>query len=176
MSQADRPGPTAATCPVCPTCGGVLLRVKRPSDSPYNSDQFDSQRAGDYYCEKCPDNGRGNSGLHYWWHSEVAPPPSNPPRATIPAGYCEDKDVLLGPGSFYNPPEPSDPLAGKSARENEADAAVRIANRILDIPGKDPDDDESVLARQFLRLAERRLAATANRGVPGEKALAQEKK
>lgn len=40
----------------------------------------------------------------------------------------------------------------------EADFAVRLANRILDQPSRDPDDDLSVLARQMLRWRERAFA------------------
>lgn len=36
----------------------------------------------------------------------------------------------------------------------EKEQAIRIANKILDTPYADPDSDESVLARQFLRLLE----------------------
>jgi hypothetical protein len=38
---------------------------------------------------------------------------------------------------------------------NEFAYAVVLANRILDRPSGDPDDDLAVLARQFLRASER---------------------
>lgn len=38
---------------------------------------------------------------------------------------------------------------------SEYDQAVRIANSILDDPGRDPDSDFSVVCRQFLRLRQR---------------------
>ena len=37
----------------------------------------------------------------------------------------------------------------------ERDVAIALANRVLDRPGADPDDDLAVLARQFLRALER---------------------
>jgi hypothetical protein len=36
-----------------------------------NSEQWESMKAGDYFCRVCPDNGRGGSGLCYWNASEV---------------------------------------------------------------------------------------------------------
>lgn len=38
---------------------------------------------------------------------------------------------------------------------NEFEEAKLLANKILETPYKDPDDDESVLARQFLRQVEK---------------------
>ncbi len=37
---------------------------------------------------------------------------------------------------------------------NERERAIKIANNILDVPYKDPDDNMSILARQFLRAIE----------------------
>lgn len=53
----------------CPQCGCDLVRVS--NSTPWNDDQWAAVKAGDYYCEACPDNGRGQSGLCYWWKSEV---------------------------------------------------------------------------------------------------------
>jgi hypothetical protein len=39
--------------------------------------------------------------------------------------------------------------------ETEFEFAVRLANKVLDRPYGDPDDDLAVLARQFLRAVER---------------------
>ena len=36
----------------------------------------------------------------------------------------------------------------------ELDDAIRLANTVLDQPSRDPDDDLSMLARQFLRARE----------------------
>ena len=58
----------------CPTCGKPLTEVRYDSGSMLNRDQFDSIRAGDYFCASCPDNGRGKSGLCYWWKHEVEEP------------------------------------------------------------------------------------------------------
>ena len=38
---------------------------------------------------------------------------------------------------------------------SELDEAVALANKVLDRPSGDPDDDLAVLARQFLRALER---------------------
>lgn len=38
---------------------------------------------------------------------------------------------------------------------SELDDAIKLANRILDRPNGDPDDDLAVLARQLLRSRER---------------------
>lgn len=38
---------------------------------------------------------------------------------------------------------------------NEYEAAVSIADRLLDLPGQDPDSDEMQVCRQFLRAVER---------------------
>ena len=57
---------------VCPQCKSPLHKVTQNRDSPLNRAQFDSCKAGDYYCEFCPDNGRGHSGLCYWWERELA--------------------------------------------------------------------------------------------------------
>lgn len=58
---------------ICPKCRGPVIRVRQSANSPLNRDQFDSCKAGDFYCEACPDNGRGNSGLCYWWERELEP-------------------------------------------------------------------------------------------------------
>lgn len=55
----------------CPQCGGPLRKVRQSPTSPLNRDQFDARKAGDYYCETCPDNDRGNSKLCYWWEDEL---------------------------------------------------------------------------------------------------------
>lgn len=54
----------------CPQCGNDLERV-RNTGGWMTRDQFDAVKAGDWYCETCPDNGRGNSGLCYWFASEL---------------------------------------------------------------------------------------------------------
>jgi hypothetical protein len=42
--------------------------------------------------------------------------------------------------------------------ERELEHALRIANRVLDEPYRDPDDDISVLARQLTRAIDLNLA------------------
>ncbi len=41
---------------------------------------------------------------------------------------------------------------------DERERAIFIAGRVLDMPGRDPDRDEAVLARQFLRAIDDDLA------------------
>jgi hypothetical protein len=55
----------------CPQCGKDLHKVCNPSDSLMNDNQFDAMRAGDWYCDNCPSNGRGNSPYAYFWDREV---------------------------------------------------------------------------------------------------------
>lgn len=38
--------------------------------------------------------------------------------------------------------------------ENERDLALRLANKVLDNASRDPDDDLSIMSRQFLRAVE----------------------
>lgn len=59
--------------PVCPGCSQSLHRVTRPSGSMLNDEQFDAVRAGDWYCAKCPSNGRGNTKYRYFWSHELQP-------------------------------------------------------------------------------------------------------
>lgn len=54
----------------CPQCNGQLIEVPRHSNW-LNDDQYAASKAGDWYCETCPDNGRGGSGLCYWTDAEV---------------------------------------------------------------------------------------------------------
>ena len=41
------------------------------------------------------------------------------------------------------------------AMEHEFDHAIKLAHKVLDRRGGDPDDDLAVLARQFLRAIDR---------------------
>jgi hypothetical protein len=61
----------AMSNPTCPQCGKELQEVRYPADSMFNRDQFDSMKAGDWYCEECPDNGRAKSGVCHWWNTEL---------------------------------------------------------------------------------------------------------
>lgn len=53
----------------CPKCG-ELLYIVRESSGYLNEEQFDSIRAGDYYCKSCKGN-RGKSGYRYYWENEL---------------------------------------------------------------------------------------------------------
>lgn len=54
----------------CPQCKGSLKKVTYPSDSVLNRDQFDSVRAGDWYCTNCKGT-EASSGYKYWWHGDL---------------------------------------------------------------------------------------------------------
>lgn len=58
---------------MCPDCGKPLERVTRSRDSYLNDDQFDAVRAGDWFCEMCPSNERGNARYRYFWDRELRP-------------------------------------------------------------------------------------------------------
>ena len=49
--------------------------------------------------------------------------------------------------------------------DNEMQRAIALADRVLDRPDADPDDDLAVLARQFLRAMERLGEYDPNRRV-----------
>lgn len=59
--------------PTCPTCGTPLQEV-RYEGGYFNRDQWDSMRAGDWFCDRCPSNGRGNTSFRYWWQRELERP------------------------------------------------------------------------------------------------------
>lgn len=56
----------------CPQCGGPLRIPPRPYWM--NPDQWDSTKAGDFYCQQCPprDGRKAQSGYCYWSENEVA--------------------------------------------------------------------------------------------------------
>lgn len=55
--------------PKCPGCGRDLKSV--PTPAWMNEDQFDAVKPGDYFCETCPSNDRGQRPLCYWWRREI---------------------------------------------------------------------------------------------------------
>lgn len=63
----------------CPQCGGRLEAVTYPSDSMLNRDQFDSVRAGDWYCTNCKGI-EARSGYKYWWNSDLGKSNQQCPR------------------------------------------------------------------------------------------------
>ena len=76
------PSVPVATEPVaCPKCGGTLHRVVY-SGGVFNRDQWESMRAGDWYCETCPDRAEGVR-YRYFWNSEIAAPPASAPTPAL---------------------------------------------------------------------------------------------
>jgi len=54
---------------VCPQCG-TGLRVVRNTSGVLNDEQFDSMRAGDFFCENCK-GVEAKSGYKYWWKRDL---------------------------------------------------------------------------------------------------------
>lgn len=84
-------GGDAGQEPKCPQCGGPLTIVKKPPGSPWNDDQFDSMKAGDFLCPVCPDNQRAKNGKCYWWKHEVHDAEASREIWGQPENYWEDK-------------------------------------------------------------------------------------
>lgn len=72
-----------------------------------NDDQFDSVRAGDWYCDACPSNGRSHTKYRYFWNREIAAPSvsSSAPPASHATRFGEIEAELLG-GSSAEPAPP----------------------------------------------------------------------
>lgn len=77
--------------PPCPKCHQPLQKVRRPSNSMLNEDQFDSVRAGDWFCE-CHNNGRGNTAYAYFWDKELT---GAEVAAPLPEPTLTDRQLCL---------------------------------------------------------------------------------
>lgn len=66
----------ALSKPVCPFCQGPLQIVKQTKHF-LNEEQFAATKAGDYYCDKCPESagraGTAKTGYAYFWARQVTP-------------------------------------------------------------------------------------------------------
>jgi len=74
MSEKNDPRQPPAPAqgePVCPDCGGELHRVKYDPRTTLNRDQFDSQKAGDYWCESCRGSRAQKNDYRYFWKHEL---------------------------------------------------------------------------------------------------------
>jgi hypothetical protein len=72
-----RPAPAVPDAPVggepaCPDCGKALQPV-RYEGGYLNRDQWESVRAGDWFCDACKGT-RSRSGYRYFWNRELAAP------------------------------------------------------------------------------------------------------
>jgi uncharacterized protein YbaR (Trm112 family) len=56
---------------LCPSCRNPLKAVTQSENSMLNEEQFNAVRAGDYYCDICPSNGRGDTEYKYYWENEL---------------------------------------------------------------------------------------------------------
>ena len=81
LDCGERVEPTQASRPTCPQCQGPLSKVTYPPGSMLNREQFDSQRAGDFYCTTCPGD-EAYTGHKYWWKSDL-----EPTQASDESGY-----------------------------------------------------------------------------------------
>lgn len=123
MPAQERPetGDRGDRMPTCPRCGGQLVEVANRS-AYLNDDQAAAQRAGDFYCEKCPPNGRSEANRYcYWWKREIA--------------------------AFAPAPSREAPEAGEAVK----DACAKEADRILASWGY-ADDPDSVRAQVGARI------------------------
>lgn len=59
----------------CPTCGGLLNRVRQGGNSMLNEYQFDAVKAGDYYCTACKGEEAQGSTYKYWWNRDLVKQP-----------------------------------------------------------------------------------------------------
>lgn len=81
----------------CPTCGTKLQRVR--NDTAYlNDDQFDSVRAGDWFCTTCKDPSKRSAYRYFWTLKEVAvasraPEPTPPPTDERPLSIRERAEI-----------------------------------------------------------------------------------
>lgn len=92
--NASNPPYTPNAGEKCPTCGNPLRRVTKSAMSPLNYDQFDSVRAGDWYCETCPSNNRGNTNFKYFWNRELTGHGTGlKPAVESPAADVKDREV-----------------------------------------------------------------------------------
>lgn len=64
------PPAAASREPRCPGCGGPV-KPTGPGPGWMNAEQWDAEKAGDWYCEACSKNGRGRTGFAYWTDAEV---------------------------------------------------------------------------------------------------------
>lgn len=95
----------------CPGCGGKVEAV--PPSKWMNSDQWDAVKAGDYFCEACPDDGKGATGFAYWTTAEVEA-----------ASVCTGKQPVSDPTT--NPTEVSSKSVGEPVSESDRERWARI--------------------------------------------------
>lgn len=74
----------------CPECKSPLKEVRYPSDSMYNREQWESQIAGDLYCDVCTSDA-SRTGYKYFWKADFA----NQPKDQHPAQNSGEKKLAL---------------------------------------------------------------------------------
>jgi hypothetical protein len=80
-------------------------------------------RAGDWYCDTCPSNERGNTGYRYFWTRELAQPPAVSASPVSPMAE-PDRDPIV--------------MAAKAMRGMCADALRRAIRATKTLPGTLP--------------------------------------
>ena len=76
--------------PNCPKCGDELVRVEYPRGSYLSRDQFESVKAGDWFCTQCSDD-KAMSGYAYFWDKDL--PVTTAP--TVPLSELEQTKLKL---------------------------------------------------------------------------------
>jgi len=79
---------------LCPTCKNPLKKLRYPINSYLNRDQWELVRAGDFYCNICPSNGRGNKPLCYWWKHEVKKEEDNKMDNNKETHKCDESEQV----------------------------------------------------------------------------------
>ncbi len=68
------PPPATPRRLVCPLCRGPLIDLqKKPAEVLGTQETWDNEKAGDYACDSCPPNFRGNNPRCYFWEKELPP-------------------------------------------------------------------------------------------------------
>jgi hypothetical protein len=75
----------------CPDCNSALQRVRQDEYSMLNSEQFDAVKAGDWFCTRCPSDGKARTGYRYFWNHDLdaAIKAAQPQNVAIPDEILE---------------------------------------------------------------------------------------
>ena len=62
---------STTNAPLCPNCQKRLKAVHFDPQSMLNRDQFESIKAGDWFCSTCTGDRGKRTGYRYYWDREV---------------------------------------------------------------------------------------------------------